>query len=562
MIEEEELDIDPTQGSVDNFVKDFSLECMNTDVMMLLKRLRFKANVMSKKEFEEKENMLKATLISIDNNDLDGISYDKLQEFEEKLGLLPVDEDTKRHGMEATYAERVKAFEDNLDEKNKNAEDFVRKMSAERKERLQKKREKKKKKRQGMEHKRQRDLERKQEEEEKKAEIRKQFEEEIKEKMATHERQRQEMLEKWQKEKEELAKKKYKHIEMEERYNKKVLIPSLERKKEELRKKREYFRPLKHKDFVHHEKAYKQRLKDKLKEKKDKREKWYKDIGYGDYDPKKYQSKYLSSVEREEKKPLYDPFIDVLNQRDKKMNYAKFVKEMHKPKVSESKKKEMKMIIDAVESSGMSRKLGLNNHKSAGVMPKNKPKTQNSSLGDIDVAKSVDRGNSRPNALSKSAMKVRSNIKWNFHNPMIPPPKLKPKGKIIDYLLDRRIKRQEREQDDPDYGYKQKTNWDKFGGSKSVSNHTRSYSEAYDDTSNSFIKPQSRFDKEMEKSEDQVLKQRLELIKTRAKQLEEEAREKEKNMKITSDNSVKTTSTINNMLIDSIEAKLHLLKDI
>lgn len=139
MIEEAELDIPDYQESVDTFVKEFTLSYMKSDIMMQMNRLRFKANAMSKVEFEQKQNMLKARLISIDNDDLNGITFDKLQEFEDKLGLLPVDEETKRHGMEATYAERIKAFEENLEEKNKKAEDFVRKMSAERKERNQRK---------------------------------------------------------------------------------------------------------------------------------------------------------------------------------------------------------------------------------------------------------------------------------------------------------------------------------------------------------------------------------------------------------------------------------------
>ena len=139
MIEEAELDIPDYQESVDTFVKEFTLSYMKSDIMMQMNRLRFKANAMSKVEFEQKQNMLKARLISIDNDDLNGITFDKIQEFEDKLGLLPVDEETKRHGMEATYAERIKAFEENLEEKNKKAEDFVRKMSAERKERNQRK---------------------------------------------------------------------------------------------------------------------------------------------------------------------------------------------------------------------------------------------------------------------------------------------------------------------------------------------------------------------------------------------------------------------------------------
>lgn len=119
MIEENEVTVAPEQESVDTFVKEFTLSYMKSEIINQMKRLRFKANAMSKKEYEEKTNMLKATLISIDNDDLEGISFDKMKEFEEKLGLLPVDEETKRHGMEATYAERVKAFEENIEEKNK-----------------------------------------------------------------------------------------------------------------------------------------------------------------------------------------------------------------------------------------------------------------------------------------------------------------------------------------------------------------------------------------------------------------------------------------------------------
>jgi hypothetical protein len=230
MIEEEELDIAPTQSSVDSFVKEFTLADMKTDITMLMKRLHFKSNAMSKKEFDEKQNMLKATLISIDNDDLEGITYDKMREFEEKLGLLPVDEETRRCGMEATYAERIKAFEENLEEKNRLAEECVRKWSTERRERLQKKREERRKKkndlRAKMERKKQRDEQKKSE----KDAMRKQMEEEIREKMKAHERQRQDMLEKWKQDEKELAKRRYTHIAMEEQYQRKVIIPSLERK--------------------------------------------------------------------------------------------------------------------------------------------------------------------------------------------------------------------------------------------------------------------------------------------------------------------------------------------
>lgn len=117
MIEEDELKINEEQESVDSFVKEFTLAYMKAEITNQMKRLRFKSNAMSKNEYDEKQNMLKASLISIDDGDLEGISFDRMKEFEEKLGLLPVDDETKRHGMTATYAERIKAFEENLEEK-------------------------------------------------------------------------------------------------------------------------------------------------------------------------------------------------------------------------------------------------------------------------------------------------------------------------------------------------------------------------------------------------------------------------------------------------------------
>lgn len=446
--------------------------------------------------------------------------------------------------MEATYAERIKAFEENLEEKNKIAEECVRKWSAERRERLQKKKDERRKRKNELKEKAER---RRQKEEQKKSDkeaMRRRMEEEIKEKMKEHEKQRQEMLEKWKQDEKELAKKRYTHIALEEQYQKKVIIPSLERKKEQLRKKREHFQPIRHKDLIDHEKIYVERLKKKLKEKKQKREKWYKEIGYGDYDASKYASKYLSSIENEKLKPLIDPKVEVIEKCDKQKNYAKFVKEMHKPKISVKKKKEMKAIVDMVESSGQSRKLVDKRNKSIGAL---------SELSKNSRPKYENYLRSRPYGGSQSAMRT----KWR-ENPMLPKPKLHRKGIVVDYLLKRRIKRQEHEQDDPDYGRKRRTNWEKVADKELY--RVRSNSDPYDDEQ--AIMPKSRFEKEMKKSEDDVLKQRLEIIKTRAKQIEYEAQEKEKNMKLTNNNNVKASNEINSLLIDSIEAKLHLLKDI
>jgi hypothetical protein len=318
----------------------------------------------------------------------------------------------------------------------------------------------------------------------------------------------------------------------------------LRENKEQLKKKREDFQPIRHKDLLNHEKIYVERLKKKLKEKKQKREKWYKDIGYGNYDVSKYTSKYLSSIENEELKPLIDPKVEVIEKCDKQKNYAKFVKEMHKPKISVKKKKEMKSIISMVESSGQSRKLENNRNKSIGAL---------SELSKNSKPKYENYLRTRPYGGSQSAVRT----KWR-ENPMIPRPKLHRKGIVVDYLLKRRIKRQEYEQDNPDYGRNKRTNWERVADKEL--HRVRSNSDPYDDEH--AIMPQSRFEKEMKKTEDEVLKQRLEIIKTRAKQIEYEAQEKEKNMKLTNNTNVKASNEINSLLIDSIEAKLHLLKDI
>ena len=48
MVEENEVTVANNQESVDTFVKDFTLSYMKSDILMLMNRLRFKVNAMSK----------------------------------------------------------------------------------------------------------------------------------------------------------------------------------------------------------------------------------------------------------------------------------------------------------------------------------------------------------------------------------------------------------------------------------------------------------------------------------------------------------------------------------
>ena len=113
-IEEDELDIAQSQETVDPFIQKLTLSFIKEEMLVHLKRLRFSQTLMTKAEFEEKENALKSKLASLDNSDLEGLNFSNIREFEEKFGLLPIDEETKRQGMESTFAEKVKYFEDNF----------------------------------------------------------------------------------------------------------------------------------------------------------------------------------------------------------------------------------------------------------------------------------------------------------------------------------------------------------------------------------------------------------------------------------------------------------------
>ena len=94
--------------------------------------------------------------------------------------------------------------------------------------------------------------------------------------------------------------------------------------------------------------------RNKDKQKRMLREKWYAEIGYGVSDTYRYKNKYMDQYlneeklkkkqdeEKEEQKKIY---------HEKMANYAKFVKEMHFPEVSERKRKEMETMVSLIKSS-------------------------------------------------------------------------------------------------------------------------------------------------------------------------------------------------------------------
>mmetsp|Transcript_14326 Transcript_14326/g.12631 ORF Transcript_14326/g.12631 Transcript_14326/m.12631 type:complete len:182 (+) Transcript_14326:175-720(+) len=178
-------------------------------------------------------------------------------------------------------------------------------------------------------------------------------------------------------------------------------------------------------------------------------------------------------------------------------NYARIVKEMHKPNVSDKKKKEVETIKHLLNQRNQRRSAPPNKRNSV-------PRANESEYGS-----DVNSGYGKPN--------------WKkFHNPMIPKPKAKKEGYIVDYLQEARVKRD-------------------------VTNHRTKNSTALDWDA---IKDQNIDDKT-----------KIELLKARTKLIEENAERKEQMNKVNG-NSVEDNVDINDMLIDAIEMKLSILDQI
>lgn len=126
----------------------------------------------------------------------------------------------------------------------------------------------------------------------------------------------------------------------------------------------------------------------------------------------------------------------------------------------------------------------------------------------------------------------KKKINWKKENPLAPVPrKVRTPTDQPDWLQKRRIKRQEKDQDA-----------DKNGDSKP-------YQDAYDSWKKNL-------------RGDMTNKEKYEMIKDKAKVLEENALMKEAVLKAQSGGSLKETDQVNDMIFESIKAKLSILEEI
>ena len=243
-----------------------------------------------------------------------------------------------------------------------------------------------------------------------------------------------------------------------------------------------------------------------------KREAKYKDDN--DYDPSKYKSKFLETVlEAEEQLKLEQQKKneEISELTNKKKNYAKLVLETHKPKVSKRKKMEMELIKQNLQNPTAFEKIK-KRIVSSSQNRLNAYKALNSS--NIDQQEEGMKLASDTESINKkfSARKAKGkDFDWREKNRLIEIPKPPKQIIMTDYLADQRIK---------------KTNNEEVASAYS---HMRY--------------PQGD-------------------LKEKARILEQEAYKKEQLMKVNKGDQVSTRNEINDLIIDSIKAKIALLDNI
>jgi hypothetical protein len=337
----------------------------------------------------------------------------------------------------------------------------------------------------------------------KSAEMRKQIEEEKRQKVLERIEHHKEALEKEKEARDERERnwKQFKHKdkhskklyeEIEERYRKDVLMPELERKKRNLETIRQLHKPIKKEELDEHEKNYQEKVKIELEKQRMKREKWYSDIGYGVYDENRYKTKFYEKALEEERQKESKKRVNSQNKKrkhEKMNNYAKIVKEMHWPEVSEKKRREIEELKHQVE----------NSHKPQFRSPRLK---------------------SRYNGSSESSQREIKKPNWKrFHNPMIPQPEQKREPIHTDWLADRRKARQD------------------------VDKKSLNQSQAW---------------RHIAENQDLDENAKVQLLKSKARILEENAQRMEQMNKVKGV-TMEGTVEVNEMLIDAIESKLSLL---
>jgi hypothetical protein len=375
-------------------------------------------------------------------------------------------------------------------------------MEADRLEKKQKEAEKRKKMRERVKQQEMEMLKKQQENEERKEKERKERLQQIKDKEEQRKQDQEDKQKMYKENLKTIQKPLYKKIEKE--YEKQYVMPELEKRKKDLAEKRNFLKPISREEINEHDKKY----MEIQKKQEAKRHQESKDDT--NYDPSKYKSKFLENVldyEEQSKQQEQRKTEEVSDLLSKKKNYAKLVQETHRPIVSKRKKMEMDLI-----------KQNLAKPTAFERMKKRMISSSQSRIGEYkQLSASVDHSI----ADSSSRRPKYKNFDWREKNRFVDVPKPQKEFRRIDYLQEFKAR---------------KSNQD-----------TRSEHKAHN------------WENELHKFEGD---ERIYHMTEKARMLEEGAYKKEMLMKANKDDSANDRTQVNDMIIDSIKAKIALLDNI
>ena len=289
---------------------------------------------------------------------------------------------------------------------------------------------------------------------------------------------------------------------------------------------------------------------------------YYSDIDHkARHDQERYKSKFMGHIQEEKHQKeiaKQKKILEAKAAKEKAHNYARLVKEMHWPKVSQTKKAEM----DTIRASLMTKysradSLASAKHKSGhksfeksgsptgylgfrGRLPR-RDDSHNISASQISRLGSIT-DQDQP-----YSTRARNKINWKkMENPMVPKKEEKIKPEVKDYLRERRQKREHSRGSVDSYGYRKKRQ------NVTIDEGQRHRSLAH---------PRIEKPNNADLNESRETEARVRDIRNKAKQIENAAERKEQMMKVRGD-TVEDASEVNDMLIDAIEAKLAILGEI
>ncbi|CAI2361078.1 unnamed protein product [Moneuplotes crassus] len=295
----------------------------------------------------------------------------------------------------------------------------------------------------------------------------------------------------------------YKKIE--KQFEEEYVMPELEKRKKELAEKRSFMKPINAEEIAQHKRKYEEqrRIEETKRENKFKVD--------SEYDPKKYHSVFLDNVldsDAKLKEELRKKSFEVSELTSKKKNYSKLIMETHKPQISKRKKMEMELIKQNLKQPTAFERI----KKRMVSSSQNRGSDGFSKLNHSTVNHSAGRRSPRRHK--------KNDVDWRSMNRIVGIPKPEKNFVKINYL--KRSSRKEPEEHHSEY-------------------------------------KQNDWDSEIKKYDGE---DRISYMKEKARAIEEVALRKEQHLKHGQHQSTEDRNEVNDMIIDSIKAKIALLDNI